>query len=36
MIICRLIIKNWKNFKQLDIELQERVFIIGANASGKS
>lgn len=36
MIISRLIIKNWKNFKEADIHLQERVFIVGANASGKS
>lgn len=36
MIITRLILKNWKNFKELDVELQDRVFIVGANASGKS
>ena len=36
MIISRLILKNWKNFKELDVELQDRVFIVGANASGKS
>ena len=36
MIISRLILKNWKNFKEVDVELQERVFIVGANASGKS
>ncbi|MCX6250251.1 MAG: AAA family ATPase [Bacteroidetes bacterium] len=36
MIISRLILKNWKNFKDVDVELQDRVFIVGANASGKS
>lgn len=36
MIISKLILKNWKNFKELDVELQDRVFIVGANASGKS
>lgn len=36
MIISRLIAKNWKNFKSIDVELQERVIIVGANASGKS
>ncbi|MBI4683500.1 MAG: AAA family ATPase [Nitrospirae bacterium] len=36
MIISRLILRNWKNFKELDVELQDRVFIVGANASGKS
>lgn len=36
MIISRIILKNWKNFKELDVKLQERVIIVGANASGKS
>jgi len=36
MIISRLILRNWKNFKELDVELQDRVIIVGANASGKS
>jgi recombinational DNA repair ATPase RecF len=36
MIISRLILKNWKNFKDVDLEMEERVFIVGANASGKS
>ncbi|GAB4091608.1 AAA family ATPase [Flaviaesturariibacter terrae] len=36
MIITRLSIKNWKNFKEVEIPLQERVFIVGPNASGKS
>ncbi len=36
MIVSRLILKNWKNFKEVDVELQDRVFIVGANASGKS
>jgi len=36
MIVSRLILKNWKNFKELDVVLQERVIIVGANASGKS
>ncbi|MFN8206149.1 MAG: AAA family ATPase [Bacteroidales bacterium] len=36
MIISRLTLKNWKNFKELDISLQERCFFVGANASGKS
>ncbi len=29
-------LKNWRNFKSIDIELTDRVFIVGANASGKS
>lgn len=27
---------NWKNFKQVDVTLPERAFLIGPNASGKS
>ncbi len=36
MIIQRLILKNWKNFQKADFRLTNRVFIVGANASGKS
>ncbi len=36
MIISRLELKNWRNFRELDVNLTERVFIIGPNASGKS
>ncbi len=36
MIITRLIVKNWRNFQQIDVPLTERQFIVGANASGKS
>ena len=36
MIINRLIAKNWRNFQQIDVNLSERQFIVGANASGKS
>jgi predicted ATPase len=36
MIISRIILKNWKNFKEVDVSLKERVFIVGPNASGKS
>lgn len=32
----RIKLKNWKNFGTVDIDLSERMFIIGANASGKS
>lgn len=31
-----LSLKNWKNFKQVDIPLAQRAFIVGPNASGKS
>ena len=36
MIINRLIVKNWRNFQQIDVGLSPRQFIVGANASGKS
>ncbi len=36
MIISRLILTNWKNFQYAEIELTDRVFVVGPNASGKS
>ncbi|MBL9032811.1 MAG: AAA family ATPase [Phycisphaerae bacterium] len=36
MRFTSLKLKSWKNFKEVDIPLAERVFIIGPNASGKS
>jgi len=36
VIISRLTLKNWRNFRSVDIGLTERVFIVGPNASGKS
>ncbi len=36
MIISRVIIKNWRNFRILDVHLGSRIFLIGPNASGKS
>ena len=36
MYISRVILKNWKNFKEVDVLLTERVFVVGPNASGKS
>ena len=36
MIIRRLILKNWRNFKSINVELGDRVFLVGPNASGKS
>ena len=36
MMIKRLFIKNWRNFRELDVPLRERQFVVGANASGKS
>lgn len=36
MIISRLRLKNWRNFRNVDAGLSERVFLIGPNGSGKS
>jgi len=27
---------NWRNFQRVDVDLQDRVFLVGPNASGKS
>ena len=36
MLVTRLILKNWRNFRSVDVELGPRVFVAGPNASGKS
>lgn len=36
MLVTRLRLKNWRNFRSVDIPLGPRTFILGANASGKS
>lgn len=36
MIISRLVLKNWRNFRTFDVPFSDRVIIIGPNASGKS
>ena len=36
MIISRIVLKNWRNFRHVDVELGNRAFLVGPNASGKS
>lgn len=36
MLITRLRLKNWRNFREVDVRLEPRGYVIGANASGKS
>jgi predicted ATPase len=36
MIISRLVLKNWRNFRSADVRFTQRVFLTGPNASGKS
>ena len=32
----KLCLKNWKNFESVEVDLQDRMFLVGPNASGKS
>lgn len=32
----RLYLENWRNFQRADLNLQQRVFLVGPNAAGKS
>jgi predicted ATPase len=36
MRFFRLTLENWRNFLRVDVKLQQRVFVAGPNASGKS
>lgn len=36
MFIAKMVVQNWRNFKNIDIEFNERLFIVGPNACGKS
>jgi predicted ATPase len=36
MYVSRLRLENWRNFVDVDVELRERTFLVGPNASGKS
>lgn len=36
MMVMRVRLKNWRNFREVDVELQRRVFLVGPNACGKS
>ncbi|WP_448528801.1 AAA family ATPase [Raineya sp.] len=36
MYISKIKLINWKNFKEIEVSLQKRTFIVGPNASGKS
>ena len=36
MLITKLALKNWRNFRTLEIPLREVSFLLGPNASGKS
>lgn len=36
MIVTHVVLRNWRNFRHVDVALQERMFLAGPNASGKS
>lgn len=36
MIVTHLKLRNWRNFREVDVPLRERTYLLGANASGKS
>jgi len=36
LMFCRIVLKNWKNFANVDVAVQNRAFLVGPNASGKS
>lgn len=36
MLVTRLKLKNWRNFREADVPMRERTYLVGANASGKS
>ncbi len=36
MYISKVVLRNWKNFKDVDVPIKDRVFVVGPNASGKS
>ncbi len=36
MFLTRLRLRNWRNFAEVDVPLQQRTFIVGPNAAGKS
>jgi len=36
MLVTRIKLKNWRNFRELDIPLRDVTYLLGPNASGKS
>lgn len=36
MRFSKIHLENWRNFTRVDVPLQQRVFLVGPNASGKS
>ena len=36
MQVSKIVLKNWRNFRSVDVSLRDRTYLIGPNASGKS
>ena len=36
MIVSHISLKNWRNFRSVDVDMGERIFLVGPNACGKS
>lgn len=36
MKFSKIHVENWRNFTRVDVPLQQRMFLVGPNASGKS
>lgn len=36
MLVSRIMLQNWRNFRTVNVPLRERTFIVGPNAAGKS
>lgn len=36
LVFCRVALKNWKNVANADLVIQDRTFLVGPNAAGKS
>ena len=36
MFITHLKLKNWRNFRDVDVDFQDITYLMGPNASGKS
>jgi len=36
MVITKVIVKNWRNFRHAEVDLERVAYLIGPNASGKS
>jgi len=36
LYFARVDLKNWRNFKNVDLAFQQRLYLVGPNATGKS